>query len=86
MTRHRREWDGVGNWSSHPCKSPAQAVHDSATEMLCALKWDAAAAEAFRKALRSWERAGRPGMPLGASDFKSRWRRMTPAERKTYLP
>lgn len=65
-----REWDGVGNWSSHPCKSPTQANRESLTEMLCVLKWDGRAAAAFRRALKDWEAAGRPGIPLGADDYR----------------
>jgi hypothetical protein len=72
MTR-RREWDGVGNWSSHPCKSPAQANRESFAEMLCVLKWDGRAAAAFRRALKDYDAAGRPGIPLGAEDYRKTW-------------
>lgn len=70
MIRHR-PWDGVGIWSSHPCKSPGQVNRESFTEVLCVLAWDERAAKAFRLALADYKAAGSPGIPLGATNYRA---------------
>lgn len=40
------------------------------TEVLCLLKWDERLARAFRRALQDYDEAGRPGIPLGATDYR----------------
>lgn len=67
-------------------KSPAQKNADAFSEILAVMAWDEDAAKAYRKALKSYERAGRPTVPIldEKGNFKARWRRMTKEQRAAW--
>lgn len=76
-----KPWDGVGVWSSHPVRSPQQVNRDNFLEMLCVLSWSEEARLAFAKGLCSYNKAGRPGIPLGASNYQATFRKLKRKER-----
>lgn len=69
-----RPWDGKGVWSSYPCKSPQQANLESFREVLCLMHWDERLVTAFRRALQSYNKAGRPGCPILSVDYRRKFK------------
>lgn len=67
-------------------KSPTQKNLESFSEILAVMTWDEDAARAYRKALKSYERAGRPTVPIldEKGNFKARWRRMSKEQRAAW--
>jgi hypothetical protein len=47
----------------------------SFSEVLCVFGWSEEAATAFRKAFREWERAGRPSVPLGSTNYRETFKK-----------
>lgn len=43
-------------------------------EVLCVLGWSEDARQAYVKALRSYNRAGRPPVPLGVFDYRKKYK------------
>jgi hypothetical protein len=51
------------------------SYRETAIEVSCVLAWSESARVAYVKALREWEKKGRPPIPLGAKDYRQTHRR-----------
>lgn len=57
-------------------------MKDIVCEVLVALSWDDRALRAFNASLRSYERAGSPGIPMGERNYKVKFARDRRKNRK----
>jgi hypothetical protein len=80
-TSRRREWDGIGVWSSEPCHNPAALNRQAFTHLLALMHWDERFARAFRRAYQDYIEAGSPGVPLGSTDYRRKHARLARAGR-----